>query len=156
MERIAHTFRQVAERVSIAPVKDLIKQPGMRNVHRVTVHYHDFRASDAVATLTQRLSEPARLEVIYEGHFDHKPLTRQFSATDFERFCQVFLNIRFDKMIDQQGVSPFGVDVCMVERASGGFERSIIFAPSKADGYYATVYNAVSAYIPEVVREVKS
>ncbi len=156
MERVAHIFRAVAERVGIPPVKALIKQPGMRAVYRITFHYHDFRASDAVATLTQRLNDLALLEVLYEGRFDHKPLTRQFSASAYERFNQLFLNVRFDKMIDQQGVSPFGVDVCMVERASGGFEHSIIFAPSKADGYYATVYNAVSAYIPEAVREVKN
>lgn len=155
MERVAYLLRDVVEKIGLPPVKDLIKQPGMRVVHRVTLHYHDFRFRDTVATITRGIDNIARLDVYYYGRFEHKPLKRTFDDIDYERFSQVFQNIKFDKMTDQQKVSPFRVDLCMVERATGGFVKSIIFAPEKADGHYATLYNVISAYIPEAVREVK-
>ncbi len=155
MERVAYIFRDVVDKVGLDTVKDLIKQPGMRGVHRITLHYHDFRARDTIATITRGIDNTAQLAVIYYGRFEHKPLKRTLSPTDYERFNQVFQNIKFDKMIDQQKVSPYGVDLCMVERATGGFVKSIIFAPEKAEDHYATLYNVISAYLPEVIRQVK-
>ena len=43
----------------------------------------------------------------------------------------------------------------MVERGSGGFVHSVIFAPTEADGDYEILFQAIKTYLPEALREIK-
>lgn len=154
MDRAAHIFRETAERIGVPMVQDIIKQPGVKAVYRITLHHYDFRAADSVATVKSPTQGDVTLDVRYLGRFNHQPLTRRLSREDYERLNAVFRDIKFDKMIDQQDVSPYGVDLCMVERGAGSFVKSVIFAPQKVEGAYTSLFNAIHAYLPEVLREV--
>jgi hypothetical protein len=155
MERYAYILREIAERVDVPTVKQLAARPEMRDVYRVTMHYPDQRATDAVATLMHASPEGALLEVIYLRHFGHRPLKRQLSTEAYRAFAARLRKIPFDKLGDQEGVAHYGVDLCMVERAAGGFARNVIFAPQNAAGPYATLLETIHEYLPEALREIK-
>jgi hypothetical protein len=126
----------------------------MRAVYRVIVQYANFSASDTVATLTRIGAADAILETVYRGHFDHRPIVRRLSLTDYERFVAALQDVHFDRLADQNAIPLAAGQLCMVERAAGSYIKGVIFAPRIADGVYLSVYNAVRAYLPEAFREL--
>ena len=154
MERFAPILRGIAEKVGLESVKDCLKQPSIKAIYRITLHYQDYRATSSVATLTHATSADVLLEVNYQNKFENKPLTRKLTPKAYENFTNDLATLRFDKLKDQD-VSPYGKDICMVERGSGGFVHSVIFAPTEADGDYEALFQAIKTYLPEALREIK-
>ncbi|MDX1993642.1 MAG: hypothetical protein SF029_14735 [bacterium] len=154
MERYASVLREIAERASLKPVKEIALLPGMKAVYRVTLHYFDFRASDSVVTVCCGRSNDALSEAVYVGRFGNRPLTRTLGTRDYENFVRTIMSLSFDKLPDQQHIPVYGADVCMVERAAGTFVKGVIFAPQKAEGHYHTLFAAIKTYLPEALREM--
>ncbi len=155
MTLYASIMREIAANVGLPFLREVARQPGVKAAYRISLHYGDMRAHDAVCAVTIRTAQVnAVVQVYYVGRFDSKPILRGMPPDLFTGWAQALQAIKFDRMHDQDGIVPYGVDLCMVERASGGFEQGVIFMPKRADGAYATLLGAVRTYLPEVLREV--
>jgi hypothetical protein len=149
-EQHAALLRGVAEYLGLQPVKRLIKTPGMRAVYRVTMVYHDRRALDSVATLCH--SRTLELALYYRGAFGRQPILHPFTETRFEAFTHALQQLHFDKLHDQPNLPLYGRDLWMVERAAGGFIRSVILAPQIAQGDHAALVEIIKTHLPETLR----
>lgn len=154
MHRYAYILRECAEKAGVEPIKRVALQPGVTEVYRVTIHYPDLHASDEVATYKRFGKLESMLEVIYEGHFQRKPLVYHHSLEKYRAFARALRQIEFDLLPDAAGVF-YGTELCMVERAAGTFVKSVIFSPRHAEGSYTTLLDAIQTFLPEVLREIK-
>lgn len=149
-------MRDIAANVGLPFLRDVAKKPGVKAAFRVSLHYGDMRARDSVCAVTMRTVQVnAVIEAYYVGRFNSKPITRGMPPPAFGGWVSALNAVKFDRMHDQDGIMPYGVDLCMVERAAGGYEQGVIFVPSKADGAYAALLAAIRIYLPEVLREVE-
>lgn len=155
MEHYAAILREAAERAGIKSVKAVAAEPGVKAVHRVTVHYGDMRASDAIVTLRYDVTGNAHIEAVYRGHFDNKPLVRKLNQGSHDAFSRDFTRIRFDKLEDQYDVALYGLDICLFERGAGGFVKGVIFSPQRPEGPYAAMMEIIKTHLPEALREVR-
>ncbi len=153
MERYAVTLRDCAERANMPPVKELARQPRFSALYRVTVHHPDWRAVDVIVTVKR--GDDITREAVYVGCFGNKPLLHAMPAEQYTAFTQKVMAARFDKLVDQEGIPRFGVDLCLFERASAGFYRSVVFCPQKAEGAYAYLLHAIQMHLPEALREIE-
>ena len=154
MERYTYLLREIAERIGLGSVKQIAAQPGIRTVYRITLYYPDRRASDTVATLIQLSLTDVVLQVVYLGYFDNNPLIRQLTTHDYEALASVFSKLSFDRLLDQSDMPSYGADLCLVERAAGGFVKGVLFAPQHASGVYINLLETLRSYLPEALREV--
>ncbi len=154
MHQYAYVLRSIAERVGAAPLRQAALEPGIRAVYRVTVHYDDRRACDAVVTLRRSGIETASVEVLYDGRFGHKPIVRQLTVPAYEQFTTALQKLRFDHLPDQPRLPFFNADLWLIERGMGTFYHSIIAAPQGAEGDYASLLHQIRTTLPEAVREI--
>lgn len=156
MTLYASIMREIASNAGLPFLRDVAKRPGVKAAYRVSIHYGDMRARDAVSAITMRTAQVnAVVETYYTGRFEGKPVTRGMQPAIFATWTRALNAVKFDRLPDQDGIMPYGVDLCMIERAAGGYEHGVIFVPPKADGPYAKLLDAVRACVPEVLREVK-
>lgn len=151
----ATTLRAIIDSTGAAPLLQLARLPGVRNVYRITVHHHDGRARDSVATLIDHKVEGARLEIAYRVTFGGKPLHHPIPPARYEAFIEAMNGIRFDHLKDPPALPPYGADLWLIERAAGTFSNGVIVAPDTADGAHASLVCAVRAHLPDVLREVR-
>ncbi|MCB9453455.1 MAG: hypothetical protein H6672_18650 [Anaerolineaceae bacterium] len=154
MDYQAYLLRVIADELGLKQAEDIARQPGMRAVYRLTIRYHDNRSFDSVATLSRYVTDLPRLEIAYQELFNHKPLTLDIEQVRFDAFAGALLKLRFDHTADQPNIPAYGVDLWMLERAAGGFAKSIILAPKLAQGIHAELVAAVQEHLPEAVKEV--
>lgn len=154
MEQYAAILREIAEQAGVKPLKTLVKQPGIREIYRVTVYHADYRSAHVICTVTRALQKPVVLETVYHRLFNHRPIRRSLAPDAYEDFTQRIRRAGFDKLADQQITGMYGGNLCMMERAAGGFIKSVIFAPDEAEPAYVGLLEAVQAYLPEAMREV--
>jgi hypothetical protein len=152
----APALRAFAERVGVATINALARQPGAAAVFRVTVHYHDRRAQDSIATLKKGVSG-VTLELVYDRALNQKPLVYTIPPERYDIFFRAVLSLGFDKLTDQPAIPPHDVtDVWLAERAAGTFAHSLLVAPELAqDGAHARLINAIRNGMPEMLRVVK-
>lgn len=155
MEFLASILTTIADQLQIPAVNKTAALPGVRDVYRLTIRYHDRRAHDSVATLIRRGSDGARLEVVYQGLFEHKAMHFPMTQKAYEGLVQGFQQMRFDHLSDQPNIPSYGVDLWLWERAAGTFYKSVILAPELADGTYWKLARLAWTYIDEAVREIK-
>ncbi len=153
-EHHAALLRGVADHLDLAPVKQVIKTPGMRAVYRLIIYYHDRRALDSVANLCHSHTSGIELALYYRGLFGRQPLRHPVSDQRFEGFTRALQQIRFDKLGDQPGMPLYATDLWMIERAAGSFVRSVVLAPQTAQDDHAKLVAAVKTYLPETLREL--
>jgi hypothetical protein len=152
----SYVLRVIADRTGAAPLKKVALQPGLQAAYRISVHYYDKRACDSVATLCRFTSEDTRtLEVRYAGAFQEKALFHQIELEHYEAFMRVLQKVRFDHLADQPGLPAHGIDLWLVERAAGSFNKGVILSPKYAAGAYAVIVDAVKTHLPEALRTVK-
>jgi hypothetical protein len=154
VERLVFILRDIAHQTGLQSLVEIARQPGMKAVYRIIVRYADRQTHNSVATLRHVILETPVLEVVYQGLFDHKPLTHTIDLQRFEAFMSVLQNTRFDRLPDQPNLPFYGVELWLVERAVGGFYKSVILSPNQQDVPYTSIVNAVDAYLPEAVRKV--
>ena len=151
----APTLRAIIESVGVESLSALMKQPGVSAVYRLTVYHHDGRAHDTVSTLTHSPVRGNRLETIVRLMFGGKPLVHNVTPQRYEHFVATLNAVRFDQLDDQPGLPPYGADLWLLERAAGSYTKSVVLAPERAEGVYATLVAAVRADLPEALREVR-
>jgi hypothetical protein len=154
MDYQAYLLRVIADELGLKPAEEIARQPGMRAVYRLTIRYHDSRSYDSVATVSRYVTNSPQLEITYRGLFDHKPLVLAIEQARFDAFTGALLKLRFDHLPDQPNIPTYGVDLWMIERAAGGFSRSVILAPKLAQGVYNDLIAAVRKHLPEAVKEL--
>jgi hypothetical protein len=155
MDYLASMLKTMADQVGLMPLNKVALQPGIKSSYRLTVRYHDLRAYDSVATLTQRSADGATLEVVYRGLFRHKPVTFQIEQSRFEAFLLSLQKAQFDHLADQPHIPPHGVDLWLLERAAGSFYKSVIIAPELTAHIYARLVFEMNAHLPEALKQVK-
>jgi hypothetical protein len=156
MELIASQLRAIADQMSLPNTRRIAQSPGVSAVYRLTVRYHDRRAADSVATLLRVGKNEAKLEILYRGLFNHKPVNVSFDEARYEAFTSALQKVHFDSLADQQNIPPHGVDLWLLERAAGAFNKSVIIAPELTGSIYARLVYMIGSTLPEAVREVKS
>jgi hypothetical protein len=153
-----HALREIAEQTGLKPLSQIAGQPGVQAVYRVTVCYGDGRAPDSVATLVQQRATDPELAVVYQGLFDHRPLTHPIDSRRYQAWVLALQKARFDRLADQPNIPFYGIDLWLVERAAGSFLKGVIIAPQvasdAAESSYTTVVRAVETYLPEALRQV--
>lgn len=156
MEYLASLLMGIIDQMKLTPLTKLALQPGVRAVYRLTIRYHDRRAIDSVATVVRTSGNGATLEVVFRGRFDQKPLRFLVSQADYEGLTFGFQKVNFDKLGDQADLKPYGEDLWLWERAAGTFHKSVLLAPSDADGAYWQLVRLAWTHLPEAVRVVDS
>jgi hypothetical protein len=156
MELIASQLRAIADQMKVPTTRQLAQSPGVSAIYRLTVRYHDRRAADSVATLRRIGKGEAKLEIVYRGLFNHKPVVISFDEGRYNAFTEALQKVHFDSLSDQQNIPPHGVDLWLLERAAGTFNKSVIIAPELTGSVYARLVYQIGSTLPEAVREVKS
>jgi hypothetical protein len=146
----------ILDRTGVPPLKTLAAQPGMKAVYRVVAYYADRRAQHSVATLVdERMSASPRLEVVYEGFRQHQPMDYSVTFADYAALVTAFGRVNFDKLQDQAEPQEQLLALWLVERATGTFYHSVIFSPHKPVLPYSLLINAIDAYLPDAIKEMK-
>jgi hypothetical protein len=156
MELLASQLRAIADQMRLPSTRQIAQTPGVSAVFRLTVRYHDRRAADSVATLRRIGKGDALLEIVYRGLFNHKPVTAALDTARYNAFVDALQKVHFDNLGDQQNIPPHGVDLWLLERGAGAFNKTVIIAPELTGSVYARLVYLVGATLPEAVREVKS
>jgi hypothetical protein len=154
--RRADPIRLVALRLKQDELRNVTRRPGINEAFRVTIQYHDGRHPNQVATLTRGHSQSCTLAVYY----DKPGKTVQFSyPIESERYQKLFMALRrvkFDSLDDQPEVPYFGVDMWLIERASGSFYHDVVLAPESARGFYRELVMAIRDHLKEGLHEIPS
>ncbi|MFN8373089.1 MAG: hypothetical protein U0694_09465 [Anaerolineae bacterium] len=154
MENQAAILRGIAQHVGLPTLREVASSAGVQAAYRVSIHYFDRRARDSAATLTFSRVNGAVLNVVFLGALGHKPLTHPVAPSRYDAFVRALQMMRFDNLHDQPDLPLHGVDLWMVERAAGGYVKSIILAPELARGIYGTLVDTVREYLPAALRVV--
>ncbi len=151
-EQQAAVMRALAQRLGLPPIKQAVLAPGVSAVLRLTIYYHNQRAVDSIATLCHSRIDGTSLAVTYRGAFKHQPIRHQIPAERFETLAQGLASLRFDRLRDQPGMPPYGLDFWMLERAAASFSHSVILAPGTAEDAYAELVALLREHLPEALR----
>lgn len=152
--RRADPIRLIALRLRQDELRNVTQQPGVNEAFRITIQYHDARHPNQVATLTRGHGGSAGLRVVYDKpnksvHFDY--------SVSFDRYRALLTalrQIKFDTLDDQPDVPYVGVDLWLVERASGSFYHDVVLDPVSARGPYRALLVAIQAQLKEAVRAI--
>lgn len=148
-------LREVNDALGQESLPRLLRQPGMRTALRVTVVYHDFRASASVATLTEHRTQLPRLSIVYRHALSGKPLIYDIPGVRHQTLMRALHTYGFDRLMDQPNMAVSGDDWWLIERAEGNFHHGLVVAPARAEGVYAQIVEAVRTHLPESLREVR-
>ncbi|HEX2623330.1 MAG TPA: hypothetical protein VHL11_24385 [Phototrophicaceae bacterium] len=154
MDQYIHILRNIADRAGVQSLRQIALLPGMKAVLRVTMHYDRIRAASAIVTLCRARYDEAVVEAVYPGYFNNQPLARQLTLIDYEGFIQELHKLDFDHLDDQTNIPFHGVDTWLVERAAGGFLKSVFLVPQTASGDHARLLKLLRQYLPETIREL--
>lgn len=150
-------LRMIAVRTDVTSLRRLAHEPMNREILRVTVLFSRSRAANSVTTVIREAgTERVRVESVFQGLFNHKPITREMDVDDYSEFALKLRVNGFDDL-PQQSSEPLTAnhDIWLVERASASFEKSVIL-PNQPHGKqpYDTILNLIKINIPEVEREI--
>ena len=152
--RRADPIRLVALRLRQDELRNVVQKPGINEAFRITIQYDKSDHPNQVATLTRGHGEHCALKVVYDKpgkdvYFDH--------AIEQERYKALLTAIRrlkFDSLDDQPDVPFFGVDMWLVERASGSFYHDVVLSPESARGFYRELILALREHLKEALRAI--
>jgi hypothetical protein len=154
VENQAAILRSIAQHAGQPLLRAVAGGAGVQAAYRVSLHYHDRRARDSVATLVFSRLNGAQLTVVFLGALAHKPLTHPLAPSRYEAFVRALQMLRFDHLPDQPDIPLRNLDLWMIERAAGGYTKSVILAPDLARGTYALLIDTVREYLPAALRVV--
>lgn len=154
--RRADPIRLIALRLSQEELRHLTAQPGINEAFRLTIQYHDGRHPNQVATLTRSHYGSAPLTVVYDKPGKDVRFTYPIAPERYQALLLALRRIKFDKLDDQPEVPFFGVDLWLVERASGSFYHDVVLAPESARGFYRELILALRTHLKEALREIPS
>ncbi len=152
--RRADPIRLVALRLRQDELRNLTQKPGINEVFRVTIQFHDGRHPNQVATLTRGHGSACTLKVVYDKPGKDVFFTYAVEVDRYKTLLSALRRIKFDDMDDQPEVPFFGVDLWLVERASGSFYHDVVLAPESARGFYRELVLAVREHLKEALRAI--
>ena len=154
MNRRADSLRIIATRLRLRPLRQIIRQPGISEAFQLTIQYHDGRYPNQVATLTRAHTNAIVLEVVYRQG-DGPPVCRyEFALERFRAFDRALRRLGFDSLDDQPDMPIAGVDLWLMERASGSYARDVVLAPTSASGPYAALWEACLLHMREAIQTI--
>ena len=152
--RRADPIRLIALRLRQDELRHVVQRPGVNEALRVTIQYHDGRHPNQVATLMRGHGAECTLLVVY----DRPGRDVRFAyPVALERYMTLLGALRragFDALDDQPDVPFFGVDLWLVERASGSFYHDVVLQPEAAAGLHGEIVSAIRAQLKEALRPV--
>jgi hypothetical protein len=156
-KRRADPLRYLAVRMQIPDLGAIARSPGVSEAYRVTIAYHDGRHPDQVATLKfiQGAGTTAELTVQYRRATD-KPfvLTPHVPLPRCREFAAALRALQFDSLDDMLEIPWHGVDLWLVERASGTFFHDVVIAPDRAEGPHLGIVTAIRELLREATRAI--
>jgi hypothetical protein len=152
--RRADPIRLIALRLRQDELRNITQQPGVNESFRVTIQYNDTQHPNQVATLTRGHSGTCHLKIVYDRpnkdvHFDYPVEVERYKA-----LLAALRRVKFDSLDDQPDVPYFGVDLWLVERASGSFYHDVVLSPDSARGFYRELILAIREHVKEAVRTI--
>ncbi|MBN1965839.1 MAG: hypothetical protein JW910_14400 [Anaerolineae bacterium] len=153
--RRADLLRFIAGRLELPALRDVARGPGVIAAYRVTIEYHNGRHPNQVATLIRRQAGAA-LTVVYRRVHAQPEFTFTVDAERYRAFDAALRRLGFDRLDDQSDLPSIGVDLWLVERASGSHLHDFVLSPEQAVGLYASVVGVVREHLPQAVRAIQS
>lgn len=157
LTRYADTLRQIARRLEVPPLPQQTAQPGVNEAIRVSIYTHDSRWPSSVGTLQRGLGDSCSLVVIYDVYDrDNVPYRYDFNVplARYQTLLMVFRKNRFDHLDDAPNIPLGGVDLWLVERASGTFHHDVVLCPQQAMGHHRELMLAIRQHLSEAVRQL--
>jgi hypothetical protein len=154
--RRADPIRLIALRLSQNELRHLTQQPGINEAFRVTIQYHDGQHPNQVATLTRGHGGTCVLKVVYDKPGKNVFFTYPVDVGRYQALLTALRRTKFDTLDDQPDVPYFGVDLWLVERASGSFYHDVVLAPDSARGFYRELILALRQHLKEALRAIES
>jgi hypothetical protein len=153
LSRRADPIRLIAARLGQGELKQIASGPGVSEALRVSIHYHDGRAPNSVATLHRGHTGNCRLLVVYDKA--PRPVAFNFEIP-LERYRLLLASLRrsrFDSLDDEENVPFFGVDLWLVERMAGSFYHDVVLCPTSARGHHRELVLALREHLPQSIRQ---
>ncbi len=151
--RRADPLRLLASRMGLAELVQVTRQPTVNEALRVSIHYHDGRAPDSVATLRRGLGSACELDVIFDRSPKRAFLHYDISPQRYQDLLVAMRRVNFDKLDDEEDLPFLGVDLWLIERAAGSFYHDVVVCPDTARGHHRELILAFRQYLPEAVRQ---
>ncbi len=152
--RRADPIRLIALRLNQDEVRNLTQHPGVNEAFRVTIQYHDGRHPNQVATLT-RGHNACALKTVYDKPGKYVYFTHLIDLDRYRSLLAALRRARFDTIDDQPDVPFFGVDLWLVERASGSYYHDVVLSPDSARGFYREMLLTIREHLKEALREIE-
>ncbi len=152
--RRADPIRLIALRLRQDELRNLTARPGVNEAFRVTIQYHDGRHPNQVATLTRGHGSTCMLKVVYDRPGKNVYFDYTIEAERYKRLLSALRRLKFDDLDDQPDVPFFGVDLWLVERASGSFYHDVVLSPGSARGFYRELILALREHLKEALRAI--
>lgn len=150
----ADALRLIARRLNLPELRAVVRQPGISEAYRLTIHYYDGRHPDQVATLTRTQRGVVTLVTIYRRVRRQPVLEYTLDSDRYRLFDLALRHLGFDRYDNPPDLPYDGADFWLLERASGSFTHSVVIAPEQATGVYARMVAAVRDHLPEAVRAI--
>jgi hypothetical protein len=151
-------LRLIAMRLEVAELEAAVRAPNVVEGWRLTLHHHDGRAPDQIATwLKMRGQDSAHMTTVYRRATE-RPLTLKhfIPAERYQAFVKGARQLNFDKMDDAPDIPWIGADLWLLERAAGGFHHDVILVPDRAAGAHAALIALLQEHLKEALRTVNT
>lgn len=152
--RRADPIRLVALRLRQDELRNLTQRPGINEVFRVTIQYHDGRHPNQVATLARGHGSTCSLKVVYDKPGKSVYFDYSVESDRYKQLLGALRRVKFDNLDDQPDVPFFGVDLWLIERASGSFYHDVVLSPGSARGFYRELILAIREHLKEALRPI--
>lgn len=149
------SLRAIITRLGVTPLSRLVTEPGVMGIYRLTRYHTTVYLRHMVATLVHQRPEHVRLERVYEGLFEHRPMTDTIPLQRYQALVKALQGAQLDRLSDQPGKGLDAGGLWLLERASGTFHHSLILLPAHAEKPYTLISNAIADYLPEALRDVR-
>lgn len=154
--RRADPIRLVALRLRQDELRNVTRQPGINESFRVTIQYASADHPNQVATLTRGHGGDCALRVVYDKPNKDVHFSYTVEIDRYKTLLTALRRLQFDSLDDQPELPYFGVDMWLVERASGSFYHDVVLSPESARGFYRELVLAIRQHLKEAVRAIES
>jgi hypothetical protein len=152
LSRRADPIRLIAMRLGQGELQKITSNPAINEAIRVSIHYHDGRGPNSVATLERGHGDHCQLHLAYDKSPRMASLKLNIPLVRYQNLLMALRRARFDTLDDEDDLPYLGVDLWLIERAAGSFYHDIVVCPTNAKGHHREIVLALRQYLPEAVR----
>ena len=132
----------------------LARTAGVKSVTQISIYQADAWLRHAVARAIAYQQGDGHLQIIYEGFNGQKPLLLDIPRQNLDAISRTLLQARFDRLLDEDEISPFSRSLWLVQRAAGAYQHGIVVTPDTEDEPYAAIVAAIRLNLPAAVRHL--